>query len=218
MRKRFVARARASFSFCALLTISCASMIVAPSLAQVPSQAANDASGPYNVTILQGGEGLARKLVPGTASLEAGGSWSMTGWVKPARNPEKAVVLFGVGSSPEAARALLIAGGRFMLFADGRTVESGAEVPAGKWTALAATFDGKRARLYVNGSEVGGDELTVGAATGDLSVAPVVERPDVEHFGGQLAGLKLHSRALDPKQVQALFAAKPDFDTVVFHE
>ncbi|HUQ11754.1 MAG TPA: LamG-like jellyroll fold domain-containing protein [Steroidobacteraceae bacterium] len=216
MRKRFAARARALFNQVSLLTILGALATV--SSAQGSSQAASDATGPYNVTILEGGDGLARKLPDGTASLAAGGSWSMTGWVNPKRNQDKAAVLFGVGSSAESARALMIVGGKFMLFADGRAVESGTEVPAGRWTAIGAAFDGKRARLYVNGNEVGGDELASGTVTGDLFVAPVVDRPDAEHFGGQMAGMKWHERALDAKQMQALFAARPNFDVVVFHE
>ena len=46
-----------------------------------PGAGRDDHSGPYNVTILEGGEGLTRKLEPGTASLDADGAWSMTGWV-----------------------------------------------------------------------------------------------------------------------------------------
>jgi hypothetical protein len=193
-------------------------MMAAPSFAQHTRQPANDHSGPYNVTILEGGEGLARKLDPDSASLGAGGSWSLTGWVNPKRRQDKAVVLFGVGASPRAARALMMVDGRFMLFADGRTIESGREVPAGSWTSVAATFDGRRARLFVNGREVGGDDLSVGAAANDLFVAPVVDLPDVEHFGGRMAGMKFHESALDAKQVQALFAGRPDFEVMVFHE
>lgn len=216
MRKRPVARARALFSRLAVLTISCA--LIAPCFAQAPTQAANDASGPYHVTILEGGEGLARKLTPDSASLEARGAWSITGWVNPKRHLDKAVVLFGVGSQPEAARALMLVNGRLFLFVDGRTIETGSEVAAGSWTAIAATYDGTRARLFVNGREIGGDALDTVTVTGDLFVAPVIERPDVEHFGGQMAQMKLHKSALDAQQVQALFSARPRFDLLVFHE
>src|SRR5690349_14271038 len=181
MRKRFVARARALFSRFALLTISSAfiATIAAPLSAQTPAQSASDASGPYNVTILEGGEGLARKLTPQTASLGANEPWTMTSWVKPQRHQAKAVVLLAVGSSPQAARAFMLVDGKLALFADGRTVETGTDVPPGRWTAIMASFDGSRAKLFVDGREVGGGEIAVGAATGDIAVAPVIDRPDV---------------------------------------
>ena len=213
MQKRFRASVRASLTILLALAAASAS---AQWAATAPVR--NDHSGPYNVTILEGGEGLARKLTRDNASLDANGSWSMSGWVNPKRAREKVVVLFAVGNSPEHARALMLVGGKFALFADGRTVETGKAVPAGQWTALAASFDGKRARLYVNGGEVGGDDLSLGAVSDDIAVAPVVELPDVEHFGGQLAEFKLHKTALDAKAVQSLYAARPNFGTVVFHE
>ncbi len=220
MRKRFVARARALFSRFALLTISSAfiATIAAPLSAQTPTQSASDASGPYNVTILEGGEGLSRRLTPQTASLGANEPWTMTSWVKPQRHQEKVVVLFAVGSSPQAARALMLVDGKLALFADGQTVETGTDVPPGRWTAIMASFDGSRAKLFVDGREVGGGEITVSAATGDIAVAPVIDRPDVEHFGGQLAELKLHKSAQDAKVAQALHTMRPDFNVIVFHE
>ena len=126
MSKRLCARVSV------LLTILCASGFAW-------AQSVADNSGPYNLTILEGGEGLTRNLPPGTASLQANGPWSMSGWVKPQRHFGKSTVLFGVGNSPERARALLLSGGKFVLFVDGRGIESGSDVPAGTWTSLAAT-------------------------------------------------------------------------------
>jgi hypothetical protein len=178
----------------------------------------DDHTGPYNVTIVEGGEGLTRPLTADTASLDANGSWSMTGWVNPKRSQAGTSVLFGVGGSPEDSRVLMLSGGEFTLFVAGRAIQSGAAVPPGEWTAVAATFDGKRARLFVNGKEAGGDDVSIGATAGRIHVAPVVDMPDVVHFGGQLAEFKLHKPALDAKQVQALFSARPKFDVMVFHE
>ena len=88
-----------------LLTILCAT--------SAHAQSAADNSGPYNVTILEGGEGLTRKLTEQTASLGANQPWTVTGWVKPQRRQDKAVVLLAVGSAPEAARALMLVNGKF---------------------------------------------------------------------------------------------------------
>ena len=212
MQNRICARLRAPLTILMML-------IATEAAAQWLESAAirGDNSGPYNVTILEGGEGLTRAL-GADASLDANGSWSMSGWVNPKRLQAGTTVLFGVGSSAQDGRVLMLTEGEFTLFVAGRAIESGADVPAGKWTALAATYDGKRARLFVNGKEVGGDDVSIGATGAQIHVAPVVDMPDVLHFGGQLADFKLHKLALDAKQVQALFTARPVFDALVFHE
>jgi len=193
----------------ALLTVSAHS--------QVPLR--DDHSGPYNVTILEGGEGLTRKLEPGTASLEANGSWSMTGWVNLKRQQPGVVLLLSVGSSQQDGRALMLSNGEFQLWAGGRLLRSGINIESGAWTALAATYDGSRARVFVDGREVASEEMTVGATAAQIQVAPAISgMSGVEHFGGQLAGLKLHQGALTAKQVQALATPRPDFGLIVFHE
>ena len=210
MSKRSFAQA------CAPLTILLALLSVS-AVSQVPVR--DDHSGPYNVTILEGGEGLTRKLAPGTASLDANGAWSMSGWVNPKREQSGPAVLLGVGSSREDGRAILLDGGRFALWAGGRLLKSRDAITPGAWTALAATFDGKIARLYVDGIEVAAEEREIGAAAAQIQVAQIPP-PGVEipHFGGQLAELKLHKEALSAKQVLALAKARPDFGLVVFYE
>lgn len=212
MQKRSIAPVRAC------LTILIASL-APPALAQWTETAAirDDHSGPYNVTILEGGEGLTRPLTAATASLEAGSSWTMTGWVNPRREQPGVAVLFAVGANQREGRALLTLDGTLAFYAAGQTIETGARLAPGSWTAVAASYDGARLRLYANGKEVGGANVDVGAATGTLSVAPVVESAEVVHFGGRLAHLKLHKGALDSGRIQGL-ATAPDFDLIVFHE
>jgi hypothetical protein len=210
MSKRLVARVRAP------LTILFA-LISGFALAQVALR--DDNSGPYNVTTLEGGEGLTRKLEPGTASLDANAPFSMSGWVNPKREQSGAAVLLALGSSQQDGRAIMLNDGKFSLWAGGRELASGLAVAPGRWTALAATYDGKRATLYVDGRQVKSDELAIGATTPQISVAPVVQHmAGVPHFGGQLAELKLHKDALTAKQVQALAAVRPNFDVTVFYE
>lgn len=201
---------------CAPLTILFALLSVS-ALAQVPLR--DDHSGPYNVTILEGGEGLTRKLEPGTASLEANGSWSMSGWVKTKRLQPGGAVLLAVGGSQADGRALILRDGKPALWAGGKDLPGGTALVPGTWTALAATYDGKRARLYVNGREAAAHDVEVGATAAQIHIAPVVQHlRDVPHFGGQLAELKVHKEALTAKQVQALASAPPDFALIVFHE
>jgi hypothetical protein len=121
----------------------------------------DDHSGPYHVTILEGGEGITRALTPATASLEANGRWAMTGWVKPARRQTGASVLFGVGADRRDSRALMMLDGTLAFYAAGEMIETGAELPPGRWSAIAATYDGSRVRVYVHGGESGGSSAPV---------------------------------------------------------
>ena len=207
---------RSRAQFCASLTILLA-LLSTSALSQVPLR--DDHSGPYNVTILEGGEGLTRKLEPGTASIEANGAWSMSGWVNPRRAHGGVSLLLSVGSSQQDGRALMIRAGNLSLWAGNQELRSDAAVRPGVWTFVAAVYDGKRARLYVNGSEVAAQDLEVSAAAPSIQVAPVIEHvPNTVHFGGQLAELKLHKEALTAKQLQARAQAKPDFALIVFYE
>jgi hypothetical protein len=213
MQHRPVARLRAPLTIVMMLMAGVA-------LAQWPETAAvrADHSGPYNVTILEGGEGLTRPLSADSASLAANAPWSMTGWVNPRHAQQGTAILLAVGSSQQDARALMITNGTLTFWAGGRAIETGASVPAGQWTAVAATYDGSRLRLHVNGNETGGDSLDIGAAGAQIQIAPVVPLPDVIHFGGQLAELKLHKAALSAAQVKSLAGARPEFANIVFHE
>src|SRR5688572_5582955 len=186
----------------------------------VPANAANrdDNSGPYNVRILEGGEGLSRKLSPETASLEAGGSWSMTGWINPTRVQAEFTPILSVGGKSATARVLALDGGKLSMRIGDNALASSAEVPAGIWTAVAATYNGSRIRFYVNGKEVTSGELSSRSTNPQLDVAPVIRNDKTVHFGGHLAELKLHKTALSAQEVRDLANFKPDFDLVVFHE
>jgi hypothetical protein len=212
MTKRFIASVRAALTILFALVCSAAA-------AQWPATAPirDDHSGPYNVTILEGGEGLKRPL-GARPSLEAKGSWSMSAWVNPRREQAGAAVLLAVGANQQDGRALLTLDGALAFHAGGQMIETSVKLAPGTWTAVAASYDGKRIRLYVNGNEARVADLDIGAAAGEIHVAPVVQMRDVVHFGGRLALLKLHESPLDAKQVKALHAARPDFDVIVFHE
>src|SRR5438128_9779808 len=119
---------------CTPLTILLALLSVS-AVSQVPLR--DDNSGPYNVTILEGGEGLTRKLAPGTASLEANGPWSMTGWVNPRRIQPGPAALLVVGDTPADARALFLADGKPGVYADNQALTSDSAIANGTWTATA---------------------------------------------------------------------------------
>ena len=78
-------------------------------------------------------------------------------------------------------------------------------LPVNEWSHLAATFDNKIMRLYVNGEEVGaldrsgfinpGDSITVGAHGAKL---------DRARFRGCLDSVRVYRRVLSPEEIADL--------------
>jgi len=84
-----------------------------------------------------------------------------------------------------------------------------APLPVGEWSHVAATFDNRVLRLYVNGAQVGtlerpgfinpSRELVVGAYSPGLARA---------HFHGWLDDVRIYRRVLAPSEIAALAEAK----------
>ena len=53
--------------------------------------------GPYNVTFLEGGVGLARPLSEAAAPIASGAPWSITGWLRSARRQSGEVIVAAIG-------------------------------------------------------------------------------------------------------------------------
>src|SRR5450631_1407764 len=181
--------------------------------AAAPSRAAGgDPSanlGPYNVRILEGGIGVTRPLAEDSPLLAAGTPWSMSGWMSFNRLSSAPVVIAAIGDVSSAAwRGLELRDGKlYLVLAPLRAAPDTLLLGTDHWYAIAATFDGSIARLYVDGREV--------AAT-PASTAPVAPRLELApqgsaHFGGALALFSIAPTALSPAAVRALADSQPDF-------
>jgi Concanavalin A-like lectin/glucanases superfamily/Bacterial Ig-like domain/Bacterial Ig domain len=76
-----------------------------------------------------------------------------------------------------------------------------AQLPAGEWTHLAATYDGAVLRLYVNGSQVASETRT-GArpvSNGPLRIGGTLIYP--EYFKGDIDEVRVYNRALTASEV-----------------
>ncbi len=210
---------------CGSLLLSSTLIALAPASADEPLAAAASTSvnlGPYNLTVLEGGIGMQRALDPNAVSA-AGASWSLTGWVRSTRRQSGTVIVAAIGdvdATRSAWRGVLLLDGELALvLSPSSTLRSGAELDPGRWYAIAATYDGTTARLYLDGREC------AAAAASTLSVAPRIllaptsvnrEGVEVPHFGGSLAEFTLAPTALAARTVKSLWAARPDFSLVTF--
>jgi beta-galactosidase/beta-glucuronidase len=205
-----------------LLTPIMACVVPASAL---PAPGPEDSFGPYNSTFLAGGVGDSRALSPASRILAAGAPWSVTGWVRPTLVQPGVAIIVAMGDlQGPAGRALILQDGRFGLSVDGQIRLTGAQaVDAASWHAVAATYDGTTAHLYVDGRDTGAQVLTTRAITPQLHLAPDATEiggrsAGAVHFGGSVAQLRLHALALSAETIQRLSADRPRFDLIVFHQ
>jgi hypothetical protein len=105
-----------------------------------------------------------------------------------------------------------ISGGKLELLIDAGNVYHGkvtsrADVPAGRWVHLAATFDGLRATLFIDGISAGSAAYRMGVPDEQtpLLVGANASSSGVSDFlSGELDDVILYDRALDAAEVTAL--------------
>jgi len=210
-----------------------------------PPPRSTDNFGPYNVTFLQGGVGESRRLAADTPVVAAGAAWSLTGWIR-LTSPQAGTVIVGGIGDPDGGRCrcLIVEDGRPGLRIGAGSVQSGSvqsnpvqsnpvqlraaqPVDMTQWHAVAATFDGVTARLYVDGQIAATQSVSGTQVTPELVLAPVAAEQLVvkgtagsgtPHFGGSLALFTVHPTALTAEAVGQLFRERPDFGLLVFHE
>ena len=176
-------------------------------------------SGPYNLTILQGGIGMTRTLPADTPILRAGAPWSITSWIK-IDVPESGPVILAAVGDPTSSQCTCVAldSGRLSVrSADAPALQTSNAIAAAVWQSIAVTYDGKLMRLYVGGLEQASAPSATRSLTPTLQLAPVIGWPSsVQHFGGALAQFQLYGEALSPTMLAALTANAPSFDLVSF--
>lgn len=112
--------------------------------------------------------------IPDSPGLTPGDAMTVMLWVKPTRWPGGNRVLFRKGGDgQQMAYGMFVHGPGFRFTVGDRTVSLAAPPAEGQWTHLAGTFDGVRARLFVNGT-LAAEEMD---RWGNTSGIPLVDAP-----------------------------------------
>ena len=179
--------------------------------------------GPYNVSFLAGGIGLSKPLAADSSLLAENAAWSLSGWLRPALSQSGTVIVAAVGevgqrSRNARCRCLLLEDGMLVLELGGATqLRSTHSIATGRWHAIAATYDGVTARLYLDGREIGARPAKSTRASPILHLAPLARGPGENHFGGDMADVRLSDSVLTVDDIGRLHAQPPGFDLMVFH-
>jgi hypothetical protein len=161
----------------AIALAAVALLCVRPAAAAAPAAAAPSETmnfGPYNASFLEGSVGLPRPLAEGAAPLAAGAPFSLSGWLRATRRQLGAVIVVAIGDVAGTAwRGLALVDGKLTLIAaPGATLAGGAPLEPGRWYAVAATYDGKTARLYLDGREIGAKVVATMRVSAHIELPP----------------------------------------------
>jgi Exo-beta-D-glucosaminidase Ig-fold domain/Concanavalin A-like lectin/glucanases superfamily/Glycosyl hydrolases family 2/Glycosyl hydrolases family 2, sugar binding domain len=175
--------------------------------------------GPYNLRFLEGSIGFSRPLAQDAALLAPNSPWSLGGWVRSEYLQPGEVVVAAVGSTADAQwRGLALTDGALslVLSAD-RHLRSSARLEPGRWYAVAASYDGHQASLYLDGSRILTEVSGTGRVAPRLELAPVIGSTEPRaHFGGSLASFSISAQSADPASIASQAAAAPNFSLVTF--
>ena len=179
--------------------------------------------GPYNATFLSGGIGIEQPLAPDSRVNEAGAPWSFSGWMRVEHAGAGRVIVAALGDvalAPTPCRCLVLDQGRLALEIGEKTELRASGPIDNEWHAVAATYDGHVAKLYVDGVELDSKEAATAKVTPVLHLAPesTADLTGDHHFGGSLALFQLHAQALDAPTLGKLKSARPDFALIQFHK
>ena len=172
------------------------------------------ATGPYNLSFLQGGVGMVRTLPPAEPLLARAAPWTLTAWIRPdlAGAGVTTVAVLGAPDAPGRLQILLEAG-RPMVRLGATQISAADPLAPGAWRALAVRHAAGRLSLWVDGRQVAEGPADYPGEAPRLALAPTSADP-ARHFGGALADFRLRSDALTEAQIRALAAARADVDRV----
>ncbi len=163
--------------------------------------------GPINADLPQGGDAYRRAIV---ATPVAASSWTLSAWVQPKTVQGKGTtMLIGGFGDPKAGprRYLALVDGQPALVTEAGVVQGGGDADRNKWTHIAASYDGKVVRLFVNGRQVVQRGLSLEPVIGVATLAPRDYQPV---FAGKVIDFRMVREVVDPLTIRLAARRVPD--------
>ncbi len=140
--------------------------------------------------------------------VAAAAPWTINLWVDPSVAPADGVILGGFGS-PAAASA----GQRFFRVRSGGLafgdLDTRAALVAGTWQMLTATWDGRRLRVYRDGTKLADEAWSFADAEPELHLAPENPASPEAAFLGRLDEFGVYDYAMTAAEVRDLHLGGP---------
>ncbi len=211
-------------------SLSCLLQLAGYLLGATCAFAANPVFGPFNATASGSGPGHV-EWFDGPPPTEAAAPWTISAWIKPdgAISAPTLVAGFGDGVDYKGSQRYLCADAKGWFFWYGGLTSQKKElvtspdrleipvaVKADTWQHLAATYDGKSLRLYLDGKEVSKADVQLSRAAMQPLVAPPRVWKDGACFKGKVASFTISSGALPPAEIAALASSAKALDSATF--
>jgi hypothetical protein len=177
--------------------------------------------GPYNAKFLIGGDGLKAPLGEHDTVLLADSAWSLYCWVRLEEPLQGPTLVAGIGETDEEYPRYLGADAHslFLWMGNENSLRAPVTLVPGEWHLLAATFDGKEFRLYLDDAQAATGALVLGSVGPVIQMAPpALPWTDGQHFGGAIASLVLVRQALNDGAIKQLYEHPSDFSMVAFED
>ncbi|WP_445192616.1 glycosyl hydrolase 2 galactose-binding domain-containing protein [Sphingomonas sp. Tas61C01] len=174
--------------------------------------------GPYDAAFIAGGDGIA-KPAQGYAEGERwrpGPAWTVSAWVKPARQVAGRVIVGGVGNPGASdARSLALVDSRAAVLVGDIVLSAGAPLARDRWHRLAAIGDGDTLSLFLDGRRIATRTLPrLADPVAIVTIGPRV--PGQPVFTGRVAGLTVAPGAATATALRDAARTAPNDDLVRF--
>lgn len=190
-----------------------------------PLTASPDHYGPYNAHVLTGGRGLQKPLFERDPLLGPQAPWTLSAWLKLSTTVPDTVSIAGAGNAlDDTGRSFALVDGKAALkLGGGNVLIARQRLDHDAWHWFVATYDGKVARLYVDGAEAASRKVSLTPISPVLQIAPVTPPTQCSHlpcahFGGFVAELTLAHGAQSAKQIADLAQHRPDPELIMFED
>ena len=161
-----------------------------------------------------GGDSYVRATDGDGARPIAAANWTLSAWIAPRDHAAGTVLVAGFGDPVAGPRRYLaLIDGRPALVTEAGRVAARAALPATGWHRIAATLEGGRARLYIDGRAVASTPLAVAPVSATATVGPRGVGPA---FAGRIAGFRLDGGAASAAALAAAAKAPPDPALIAF--
>ncbi|MFE8584692.1 LamG-like jellyroll fold domain-containing protein [Sphingomonas sp. NCPPB 2930] len=163
--------------------------------------------GPINADLPPGGDSYARAI---ETTPVAAATWTLSAWVQPRSVAGKGTTMLigGFGDPTRGPRRYLaLVDGQPALVTEAGVVQGGGDADRNKWTHIAASYDGKVVRLFVNGRQVVQRGLSLEPVTGVATLAPRSYQPI---FAGRIIDFRMVREAVDPLAIRVAARRAPD--------
>jgi len=217
-----------AFALCALSQIG--------SVAAGTATAASSVFGPFNADARGSGPGHV-EWFGGQPPSEPGDPWTISAWVKPSAALTVPILIAGFGDGVDYHGAQRFIGadaagwfcwyGKFQRkgrLKPGETPKPpapdrlafNAEIKPGTWQHIAASFDGKTLRLFVNGAPAASAEVALTRAAMQPQVAPPPAWDKSGCFAGKVALFSIWNQALPENEIAQFAKQSTGLDGLVF--